>query len=78
MIRQVVGVFGCKNLLLEVFTVFYQVIGSPRKEWVSRAIYLLAIDLIKSLFCPVGSTPEKIEAMDAQAVSKTVHFCAFM
>ena len=33
MIRQVVGVFGSKNLLLEVFTVVYQVIGRPRDRY---------------------------------------------
>ena len=72
MIRQVVGVFGPKNLLLEVFTVVYQMIGRPGREWVSRAIDFLAIDLINPLFCPVGSTPEKIETMHAhgQALSK--------
>jgi hypothetical protein len=74
MIRQVVGVFASKNLLLEVFTVVYQMIGRPRNEWVSRAIDLLVIDLINPLFCPVGSTPEQIEAMHAQAVSKARAF----
>ena len=74
MIRQVVGVFGSKNLLLEVFTVVYQMIGRPGREWVSRAIDFLAIDLINPLFCPVGSTPKKIETMHAQAVSRARKF----
>ena len=74
MIRQVIGVFGSKNLLLEVFTVVYQMIGRPEKEWVSRAIDFMAIDLINPLFCPVGSTPKKIETMHAQAVSRARKF----
>jgi hypothetical protein len=74
MIRQVVGVFGSKNLLLEVFTVVYQMIGRPGDEWVSRAIDFMAIDLINPLFCPVGSTPKKIATMHAQAVSRARKF----
>ena len=74
MIRQVVGVFGSKNLLLEVFTVTYPMIGRPRREWVSRAIDFMAIDLINPLFCPIGSTPKKIETMHAEAVSRARKF----
>jgi hypothetical protein len=74
MIRRVVGVLGSKNLLLEVFTVVYQMIGRPRNEWVSRAIDFLAIDLINPLSCPVGSTPSQIEAMHAEAASKARAF----
>jgi hypothetical protein len=32
------------------------------------------VDLINPLFCPAGSTPEKLEAMHAQAVSRARAF----
>ena len=74
-IRQAVGVFGSKNELLEVYTVRYRMKGRPpRGEWVSRAIDWLAVDLINPLFCPAGSTPGKLEAMHAQAVSRARAF----
>ena len=73
-ISQAVGVFGSDNEPLEVYTIRFRMSGRPPGEWVSRAIDRWAIDLITPLYCPPRSTPEEIEAMHAQALSKARAF----
>jgi hypothetical protein len=73
-ISQAVGVFGSNNELLRVCTERFRVKGHPAGEWASRICDWEVIDLLNPLYCPPGSTPEEIEAMHAQALSKARAF----